>query len=55
MLIDESLKSLEQEFPDRFLRIHRNALVATRQLVGLEKGADGAASPCSPAARNACR
>lgn len=42
MLIDESLKSLEQEFPDRFLRIHRNALVATRQLVGLEKGADGA-------------
>jgi two-component system response regulator AlgR len=42
MLIDESLKSLEQEFPNRFLRIHRNALVATPQLVGLEKGADGA-------------
>jgi two-component system response regulator AlgR len=42
MLIDESLKALEQEFPDRFMRIHRNALVATRQLVGLEKGADGA-------------
>lgn len=42
MLIDESLKSLEQEFPDRFVRIHRNALVAVRQLVGLEKAADGA-------------
>ena len=42
MLIDESLKSLEQEFPDRFVRIHRNALVAIEQLVGLEKAADGA-------------
>jgi len=42
MLIDESLKSLEQEFPDRFVRIHRNALVAVRQLVGLEKASDGA-------------
>jgi len=42
ILIDESLKSLEQEFPDRFVRIHRNALVAIEQLVGLEKGADGA-------------
>jgi two-component system response regulator AlgR len=42
MLIDESLKGLEQEFPKRFLRIHRNALVTIEQLVGLEKGADGA-------------
>jgi two-component system response regulator AlgR len=42
MLIDESLKSLEQEFPERFVRIHRNALVAIEQLVGLEKAADGA-------------
>jgi two-component system response regulator AlgR len=42
ILIDESLKSLEQEFPDRFVRIHRNALVAIEQLVGLEKGVDGA-------------
>ncbi|HCS91754.1 MAG: response regulator transcription factor [Thiohalocapsa sp. PB-PSB1] len=41
MLIDESLKALEQEFPDRFMRIHRNALVASRCLVGLEKCADG--------------
>jgi two-component system response regulator AlgR len=42
MLIDESLKSLEQEFPEHFVRIHRNALVAIEQLVGLEKAADGA-------------
>ncbi|WP_295538901.1 LytTR family DNA-binding domain-containing protein [uncultured Thiohalocapsa sp.] len=42
MLIDESLKSLEHEFPERFVRIHRNALVAIEQLVGLEKAADGA-------------
>jgi two-component system response regulator AlgR len=42
MLVDESLKALEQEFPDRFMRIHRNALVASERLVGLEKGAEGA-------------
>jgi two-component system response regulator AlgR len=41
MLIDESLRSLEQEFPQVFVRIHRNALVATERLAGLEKGADG--------------
>jgi len=41
MLVDESLKALEQEFPDRFTRIHRNALVATGRLIGLEKGNDG--------------
>ncbi|MGB5835040.1 MAG: LytTR family DNA-binding domain-containing protein [Thiohalocapsa sp.] len=42
LLIDESLKALEQEFSDRFMRIHRNALVASACLVGLEKGPDGA-------------
>lgn len=41
ILIDESLKSLEEEFPDIFLRIHRNALVAKSRLYGLEKGNDG--------------
>jgi two-component system response regulator AlgR len=41
ILIDESLKSLEDEFPDLFLRIHRNALVAKSRLFGLEKGNDG--------------
>jgi two-component system response regulator AlgR len=37
VLIDESLKSLEEEFGDRFVRIHRNALVATAYLDALEK------------------
>ncbi len=41
VLVEETLKSLEQEFADRFLRIHRNALVATAWLEGLEKAAGG--------------
>lgn len=42
MLLDDSLKTLEQEFPERFLRIHRSILVCTRRLIGLEKSSDGA-------------
>jgi two-component system response regulator AlgR len=34
-LLDESLVALEQEFGDRFLRIHRNALVAPDRIAGL--------------------
>lgn len=41
LLLDESLKSLEEEFPDLFLRIHRNALVARSQITGLAKAPDG--------------
>jgi two-component system response regulator AlgR len=41
ILIEESLKSLEQEFGDRFVRIHRNALVAVAAIRGLEKDAAG--------------
>ena len=37
VLIEESLKSLEEEFGDRFLRIHRSTLVASQFVVGLEK------------------
>ena len=37
LLIDESLKDLEQEFTGRFLRVHRNALVAIGQVDHLEK------------------
>lgn len=40
-LIEESLKSLEDEFPARFIRIHRNALVAEPHLLGLKKNEDG--------------
>lgn len=40
-LIDDSLKSLEEEFSDRFVRIHRSALVAIDKIDKLEKTADG--------------
>ena len=36
VLIDETLKDLEQEFGDYFIRIHRNALVSIQFLEGLE-------------------
>ncbi|NCI78221.1 chemotaxis protein CheY [Acinetobacter tandoii] len=36
VLIDETLKDLEQEFGQQFIRIHRNALVSVHYLEGLE-------------------
>lgn len=36
VLIDETLKELELEFQNRFIRIHRNALVSVDYLDGLE-------------------
>ena len=41
ILIEESLKSLEEEFAGCFLRIHRNALVAVAAIRGLEKDVQG--------------
>ena len=43
-LIDDSLKQLEQEFSDRFVRIHRSALVAVSQIDTLHKADDGEVS-----------
>ena len=40
-LLDDSLKSLEQEFADRFVRIHRSVLVAVDKIEKLEKTGDG--------------
>lgn len=40
-LIEESLKALESEFGDRFLRIHRNCLVARKEIVELRRSHDG--------------
>jgi two-component system response regulator AlgR len=40
-LIEESLKALEQEFANRFMRIHRNALVADSFVNGLSKNDGG--------------
>jgi two-component system response regulator AlgR len=37
VLIDEPLKDLEDEFAPDFLRIHRNALIAVRHLLAVEK------------------
>ena len=40
-LIEESLKSLEDEFGARFVRIHRNCLVARHELIELRRSNDG--------------
>ena len=39
-LIDDSLKHLEEEFGDEFVRIHRSALVAVRRIDSLKKTSD---------------
>ncbi|MBS3959235.1 MAG: response regulator transcription factor [Xanthomonadaceae bacterium] len=40
-LVEDSLKALEAEFGERFLRIHRNCLVARGQFAELRRHADG--------------
>ena len=39
-LIEESLTDLENEFATRFVRIHRNSLIAKDAIAGFEKGGD---------------
>lgn len=39
-LIEESLTALEKEYAARFVRIHRNCLVAKTAIAGFEKGGD---------------
>jgi two-component system, LytTR family, response regulator AlgR len=41
VLIEEALKALETEFEDRFVRIHRNCLVARDRIAGLSRSPDG--------------
>lgn len=41
VLIEEPLKSLEQEFSACFHRIHRNALVRVDKIAGMKNNADG--------------
>lgn len=41
VLIEESLKALENEFLERFVRIHRNCLVSADRLGGLKRTPDG--------------
>ena len=40
-LLDESLKALEEEFTEDFMRVHRNALVALRHIEAIERRAEG--------------
>ncbi|MBW7929926.1 MAG: response regulator transcription factor [Gammaproteobacteria bacterium] len=40
-LSEETLKGLEEEFADEFIRIHRNTLLARRYLQRIEVGDDG--------------
>jgi two-component system response regulator AlgR len=40
-LLNDSLNNLEGELGDSFLRVHRNALISTEHLEGLEKNEDG--------------
>lgn len=42
VIVDDTLRDLEDEFGDLFVRVHRNALVAVRHIQGLEKDAEGA-------------
>jgi two-component system, LytTR family, response regulator AlgR len=39
-LVEESLTSLEEEFGDAFVRIHRNCLVARSAIAGFERNAE---------------
>jgi len=40
-IIEDTLKSLEEEFADDFLRIHRNALIRKNKIEALQKQEDG--------------
>lgn len=40
VLLDEALRDLEIEFADEFVRVHRNALVASAYITGMEKQGD---------------
>lgn len=41
LLVEDSLKGIETNFPDRFVRIHRNCLVPAVRLLGLQRDPHG--------------
>jgi two-component system response regulator AlgR len=41
LLIEESLRQLEEAYPDQLIRLHRNCLVPPSRLLGLKTLADG--------------
>ncbi len=40
-ILDQTLKDLEQNYPNQFIRIHRNCLVKQEQLKGLQRDVEG--------------
>ena len=46
LLLEDTLKALESELSDRFLRIHRSALVALDKIASLDKSASGQTLVC---------
>ena len=40
-LIEDSLRTLENEFAAQFVRVHRNALVSVNRLAAIERDAQG--------------
>lgn len=44
-VLDESLVHIEEEFPLRFLRVHRNCLVARDAVVGVERAGEEGGEP----------
>ena len=40
-LSEQSLKAIEEAFPDRFVRVHRACLIPVARLLGLRRDADG--------------
>lgn len=43
LLLSESLKSLEEEFSDQFIRIHRGAMVRRDRLIRMKRNRDSRA------------
>jgi two-component system response regulator AlgR len=41
LIIDETLRELETEFADLFVRIHRNTIVAAQFVAGLDRNPEG--------------
>jgi two-component system response regulator AlgR len=41
VIVDETLRDLEEEFAEHFVRVHRNALIAAHYVIGLDRLGNG--------------
>ena len=41
VIVDETLRDLEEEFAEQFVRVHRNALVSAHYVIGLDRLSSG--------------